>query len=851
MRSFKSYQVQPNIPENLSFLETLSRNMWWCWTRDAVELFRRVDPRLWADCGRNPVPFLTRVPQARLEKLSKDTSYVGHLERVRGLYEKRVNHPEIIIDMPFGPDEAIAYFSMEFGLHESLPLFAGGLGILAGDHLKAASNMGLPLVGIGLMYRQGYFRQFLNHDGWQQETYPETDFYSLPIQRMRDPAGNEIRVTIRSADGPIHAIVWRILIGRIPLFLLDTNILENPPEHREVTARLYAAESKIRLTQEVLLGIGGMRALHAMGIKPKVVHMNEGHCAFAGLERLALLVEEKKISAKVALQIIPRTTVFTTHTPVAAGHDEFPADMVRPYLKPLADRLGIPEQEILSWGQSPGSNDSGPLSMFILGVHLAANCNGVSQLHGSVARRMWAHLWPGRPVEEIPITHITNGVHIATFVSHEFGSLFDRYLGSDWFLGSQRPDNIRRIDEIYDEELWRAHELNRSRLVRTSRELLVRQYQRRNAPRKVLEAVEKALDPDILTIAFARRFATYKRAFLLIQDPQRLEAIINNASGPVQFIFAGKAHPRDHEGKDLIKQLFQFASRPAVQDRFVFLEDYDMHLARHLLQGSDVWLNTPRRPFEACGTSGMKAAINGALNFSILDGWWCEGYREATGWSIGHGEEYEDHSYQDAVESQALYNILENEVVPCFYERKNGDLPGRWVGKMKTSMKMAMESFCSLRMVKDYAETIYAPAARGHDRLTANQYEAAHQLAEQAARVRSLWKEVQVGTPVRKSRGAQRVGDSFEVTTEVVLGGLRPEEVDVELYVGLYKNFSELSDSRVISMDAVKDLGEGRYIFGCTLTCEAAGRFGFSVRATPKGDAWLKFSPGLLTWAVE
>jgi starch phosphorylase len=786
-----------------------------------------------------------------LEKLSKDTSYVGHIERVQGLFERRVHNPEINLDLPFAPGEQIAYFSMEFGLHESLPLFAGGLGILAGDHLKAASNMGLPLVGVGLMYRQGYFRQFLNHEGWQQENYPETDFFSLPIQRMRDEAGNEIRVTIRGANGPIHAVVWRIMIGRIPLFLLDTNILENPPEHREITSRLYAAESKIRLAQEVLLGIGGMRALYAMGIKPKIVHMNEGHCAFAGLERLAQLVEENKIDLNVALQIIPRTTVFTTHTPVAAGHDEFPAEMVKPYLKPLADRLGATDQELLSWGQAQGTPPNGPLSMFILGIHLAATCNGVSELHGSVARRMWAHLWPGRPVEEIPITHVTNGIHIATFVSQEFGNLFDRYLGTDWFLGSQKPDGIKRIDEIYDEELWRAHELNRSRLVRTCRMQLVNQYQRRNAPRKFLEAVEKALDPDILTISFARRFATYKRAFLLIQDPQRLEAIINNASGPVQFIFAGKAHPRDHEGKDLIKQLFQFANRPAVRERFVFLEDYDMHLARHLLQGSDVWLNTPRRPFEACGTSGMKAAINGAINFSILDGWWCEGYRETTGWSIGHGEEYEDHAYQDSVESQALYNILENEIVPCFYDRKNGDLPRHWLEKMKASMKMAMEGFCSLRMVKDYAEGIYAPAARWYDQLTAQGAEAARRIADQAARVRSLWKGVQVGAPVRKSRGTQRVGDTFQVTAEVTLGELRPEEVDVELYFGHYKSFAELSESQVILMGVVEDLGQGRYLFSCTLACDAAGRFGFSVRATPKGDAWLKLTPGLLTWASE
>ncbi len=851
MRNFKSYQVQPNIPESLSFLEILSGNMWWCWTREAVELFRRIDPRLWAESGRNPVPFLTKIPQGRLEKLARDSSYTAQLERVRALFERRVNHPEIQMDIPFGAGESIAYFSMEFGLHESLPLFAGGLGVLAGDHLKASSNVGLPLVGIGLMYRQGYFRQFLNHEGWQQEAYPDTDFFSLPLQRMRDAAGNELRITIRGANGPIQAVVWKIMVGRVPLLLLDTNILENPPENREITARLYAAESRIRLAQEILLGMGGMRALQALGIKPKILHMNEGHCGFAGLERLVQIAEEHKLDVAAALQVVPRTTIFTTHTPVAAGHDEFPADMVRPYLRPLAERLGTTENEILSWGQSPGTNDNGPLSMFILAVRLAGHCNGVSELHGSVARRMWAHIWPGRPVEEVPITHITNGIHIPTFTSQEVGTLFERYLGPDWYLGSQRPDNIKRIDEIYNEELWRAHEMNRSRLVRTCREQLVTQYKRRNAPRKVLESIEKTLTPDVLTIVFARRFATYKRAFLLIQDPPRLEAIINNEKCPVQFIFAGKAHPRDNEGKGLVQQIFQFANRPSVRDHFVFLENYDMHLARHLLQGADIWLNTPRRPFEACGTSGMKAAINGAVNFSIIDGWWCEGYRETTGWSIGNGEEYEDHAYQDAVESQALYNTLENEVVPCFYERKNGDMPAAWLAKMKASMKMAMENFCSLRMVMEYSESLYTPAAHWYERLTADGGAEAKRLADQVARLRAHWKNVKIGQPIRENRGRQRVGDALEITVEADLGELRPEEVDVELYYGHYKSFAELTDSRVEPMQVIAELGKGSFRYGCTVTCDTAGRFGFSVRATPNGDEWIKFFPGLITWAEE
>lgn len=850
MVQFAYFQVRPNIPENLAFLEILAQNMWWCWTRDAVELFRRMDPRLWADCQRNPIPFLARLPQARLEKLARDASFTAHLERVRQLFEKRIHNPDLRFELPVGPSDAIAYFSMEFGLHESLPLFAGGLGILAGDHLKAASNTALPLVGMGLMYQHGYFRQYLNHEGVQQEAYPETDFYNLPLQRVRDARGNELRVAIRGADGPIQAIVWKIAIGRIPLFLLDTNILENPPEYREITARLYAAESRTRLIQEVLLGFGGMRALRSLGIVPKVLHLNEGHCAFAAVERLAQTAEALGVDAETALQICARSTVFTTHTPVAAGHDEFPADLVRPFVRPIAETLGIPEKDILAWGQTQGAHEHAPLSMFVLGVRLAGACNGVSRLHGSVARRMWSHLWPGRPVEEVPITHITNGVHLPTFVSQEFAALFERYLGPDWYLGSQRLENIRRIDEIYGEELWRAHEMNRSRLIRTCREHLVRQYRNRSAPRKVLEAVEKALDPNILTIAFARRFATYKRAYLLIMDPERIEAIINNPKGPVQFIFAGKAHPRDNEGKDLIRQLFQFANRPGVRERFVFLEDYDLHLARHLLQGADVWLNTPRRPFEACGTSGMKAAINGSLNLSILDGWWDEGYRPEIGWAIGNGEEYEDHAYQDALESQALYNTLENEVIPLFYDRKNGDLPTAWIEMMKAAMKAAMEDYCSLRMIRDYTEQLYTPAAAWYDRLTADGESEARRLAELHARLRRHWQEIRLGLPQRTPQTMQRVGDSVAITVEVHLGPLKPEDVDIEVYYGQYKSHAELIHPRIVPMERLEDRGGGNYLYGCRLTCEAAGRFGFAVRATPHGDPWIKLTPGLITWAA-
>jgi starch phosphorylase len=849
MKNFQTYQVHPNIPPSLAFLEALSRNMWWCWKKDAIELFRRIDPPLWVESGRNPIAFLAKIPQSRLEQLAEDDGYRAQLEGVKEHFQSLVLDPVNRDESPFEPGDTIAYFSMEFGLHESLPLFAGGLGILAGDHLKAASTLALPLVGIGLMYRQGYFSQYLDQDGWQQEAYPQTDLYNLPVERIKNAAENDLKISIQGPDGTIHAIVWKIMVGRIPLYLLDTNISENSAASRKITSRLYAGDVKIRLAQEALLGIGGMQALAAMGIIPKVLHMNEGHCAFASLQRLTQAMADHDVDLKTALEIIPRTTVFTTHTPVAAGHEEFLPDLVRPYLKPFEDKLGTSVEEIISWGQPVGSSADAPLSMFILALHMAADCNGVSRLHGSVARRMWSFVWPDRPEEEVPISHITNGIHIPSFLSQEFTYLFDRYLGPEWYLGSSKPDNIKHIDEIYDEELWRAHEMNRSRLVRTCREQLVKQYARRNAPRNILEAVESALDPDLLTIAFARRFATYKRANLLLQDPARLESIINNKKRPIQFIFAGKAHPKDNEGKELIKRLYQFASKPEVRDKIIFLEDYDMHLARHLLQGADVWLNTPRRPFEACGTSGIKAAINGVLNVSTLDGWWDEGYTEERGWRIGNGEEYEDHSYQDTVESQALYNVLENEVIPCFYDRKNGNLPVCWLQKMKASMKMAMESFCSLRMVSDYEKRYYIPAARRWDALLAEKADEAKRLAAQINRLRTLWKDIEIKSPLRKTQGPYRVGDTFHVTSEIYLDELRPDEVDVELYYGNPKALEELSAGRIEPMKVVEEKGDGNYLYGCNLNCEISGRFGLTVRVAPAGDARVKSTPRLLTWA--
>lgn len=849
MNHFQTFQVFPNIPPSLSFLETLSRNIWWCWQYDAVELFRRIDPKLWDQSGRNPIVFLTYIPQQRLEELSRDNSYLSHLSRVQERYEKMVRVPTDRREPKFQSQGAVAYFSMEFGIHESIPLFAGGLGVLAGDHLKAASDMEMPLIGVGLLYGQGYFRQFLDSDGWQQEEYPETDIYHLPVDRAKDRQGNDFIVSVEGPEGAIRAAVWQINVGCIPLLLLDTNLVDNPPGIREITARLYAGEERIRLAQEVLLGIGGMRALAAMGIQPMVCHMNEGHSAFSSLERLVQIMAEYDVKLETAQEIVPRATVFTTHTPVPAGHDEFPAKMVEPYLAPLAKKLGITLEEVLAWGQHPDAGADSPLSMSILGVRMAEYCNGVSELHGKVARGMWSYLWPRRPQEEVPITHVTNGVHIPSWLSHENAMLFDRYLGPEWNMHPSLPENVNRIDDIYEEELWRAHAMSRSRLIRTCRRMMVNQYKRRNAPKSAIKDAETVLEQDVLTVGFARRFATYKRANLLLHDEERFEAMLTSKDCPVQFIFAGKAHPRDNEGKDLIRRLIHFARKANIRHRFVFIEDYDIHLTRHLVHGVDVWLNTPRRPMEACGTSGMKAAINGVLNVSILDGWWCEGYAEGRGWRIGNGEEYSDPHYQDTVESHALYNVLENEVIPCFYERENGDIPMRWLKMMKESMKTGMRFFCSHRMVGEYDKRFYDGARSRCQTLTAEDLAEAKALVTQRERLASLWQDIELEEPVKEHDGPFRVGEKFRVTAIVHLGDLRPEEVDVELYYGIIRAADKLAAGQPIAMKMEQAHGGGKYLYACTISCHVSGRYGFTARVIPRGDAWIRQTPEFIAWA--
>lgn len=851
MSRLQTFQILPDVPEPLSFLETLSRNLWWSWQVDAIELFRRMDPDLWNKSKRNPIVFLTMVSQKRFEELANDKGFLADMDSVEKRFKDLVCSPIKHPEFHFGNQDTIAYFSMEFGIHESLPFFAGGLGMLAGDHLKAASDMALPLTGVGLFYHYGYFRQLLNKDSIQQEEYPEVNIYNIPVERAKDASGKEFHISVSQSDQKIYLAVWKVKIGRVPLYLLDANIPENSSEIRNITSRLYPANSKLRIAQEILLGIGGIRALAAMKIYPIVCHMNEGHAAFATLERLAQTMETFNVDIEAALEIVPRSTIFTTHTPVAAGYDEFPPDLVKPYFYSMEKRLGRDVNEILSWGQSIERGREGPLSMFVLGLRMSQFCNGVSKLHGEVARQMWSNIWPNRPEKEIPISHITNGVHIPSWACYEISMLFERYIGPGWNLHPWNHDVINRLDDIFDEELWLAHEMRRSSLISRCRKMMSLQYSRRNASRKIMNEVESVLDQGILTIAFARRFTSYKRADLLLTELERLEAMICSKIQPVQFIFAGKAHPRDNIGKEIIKRVVDFAKMPSIRHRVIFLENYDINTAKHLVSGADVWLNTPRRPFEACGTSGMKAAVNGVLNVSILDGWWCEGYNEKCGWKIGNGETYADYAEQDIVESQALYNVLENEVIPCFYERKKGGMPLRWIKMMKESIKMAILGFCSHRMVSDYKKRYYLPIARNMPILTENNGEKAKAFAKQHKRLGRLWKNIKIEPAEREQAGPFRVGDSFIVKTLVNLGELEPEEVEIQLFYGKIESGDALISEEIKIMNMEKEFGNREYKYSCTINCDYAGRYGFTARIIPAGDNWIKNTPGFITWPHE
>jgi glycogen phosphorylase len=825
MRALHSFIVRPRLPASLQPLYEVAMNLRWSWDSRSRDLFRWVDPEQWERSDGDPVAVLGRVGQERLSELESDSAFTAFMEEVRTDLARYLESGRWFQGRRASPLRAVAYFSPEFGISEALPQYSGGLGVLAGDHLKAASDLGVPLVGVGLLYRQGYFRQTLDADGWQREVFPDLDPHTMAIRPVEG-----VRVTVDLADRPLVAQVWRADVGRVRLYLLDAYVEENGPEEANVTDRLYGGGSEHRLRQEILLGVGGVRALSALGEETQVFHSNEGHAGFLGLERIRLHVVDEGLSFEEALEAVQAGSVFTTHTPVPAGIDRFSAELIERYFGRWAKECGIGIETLMDLGHEPGEAADAPFNMAVMGLRLAGRANAVSKLHARVSRAMFSKLWPDVPEEEVPISAVTNGVHGTTWTSTEMDSLLGRAVLPAWQEAGQSA--WERVTDVSDYELWRVREQARDRLVVTVRSRLRAAVLRHGGSGSDAAWTDDALDSRILTIGFARRFATYKRAALLLSDPDRLRALLLSPDRPVQIVFSGKAHPADDQGKELIRQVVRFAADPEVRHRFVFVEDYDMAVARALVQGADVWLNTPRRPLEACGTSGLKASLNGALNCSILDGWWDECFNGDNGWAIPSAEAEQDLTRRDGAEAASLFALLERQIVPLFYDRIDGVVPRRWVARIKESLRSLGPFAPASRMVRDYVEEVYEPEAARADAISASGHHRARDLSLWKVRIRSGWDEVSIRSVSSDSAGAD-LGTVRRVDAVVALGSLGVDDVAVQLVHGHVGTGEELENAERTTMSPAGQDAEGAQRFTGEFACDAPGRYGFTVRVLP------------------
>ena len=847
-------KVAPKLPRQLGRLHELTYNLRWAWDHEAISLFRRFDPDLWEDTQHNPEWMLGRMSQERLNALVDDTSFMAHYARVCRSFDEYMRSQDTWFanqygDLPRQP--FVAYFSMEFGLTECLQNYSGGLGVLSGDHLKSASDLDVPLVGVGILYQEGYFQQYLNADGWQQESYPINDYVNLPVTLQTGPDGKTIKISVPLPGRELWAQIWKVQVGRVSLFLLDTNIDKNAlEEDRNLTDRLYGGDRRTRIRQEILMGIGGVRALRALGVKADIYHMNEGHSAFLLLERIRTYMHDHQLTFEQAKALTTASSVFTIHTPVPAGLERFEFDLIDEHFTDMMHQLGRSRDQFFDLGRE-NIGDDHVFSMSVMALNLSSGSNGVAQLHGAVSRDMWKWVYPSVPVHEIPILAITNGVHVQTWVSQEMAQLFDRYLDPAWRAEESRPEIWEGVSSIPDAELWRTHVRRRERLVAFARDRLREQLKRRGVSQTAIEEADEVLNPDALTFGFARRFATYKRATLIFRDLGRLRKLVTDPERPVQFIFAGKAHPHDNEGKELIRTIVNVARDPDFRDSIVFLENYDLNIARYMVQGVDIWLNNPRRPKEASGTSGMKVIYNGGLNCSILDGWWDEAYRHDIGWSIGHGEEYaeQDWADQDHIESQALYNLLEQDIVPLFYRQARDGLPRDWIRRVKRSMSRLAPVFNTHRMVQQYTENFYIPRYLVSQDMSASGFAGTAQFADWNAKLDQVWSDVTV-LEVDIDSGDVEIGSIAEVRAKVCLGALKPCDVRVQLYYGMLDTMGNIREGQSVDMAIISENDDNIFTFVTDHTYDTTGNVGLSVRILPYHDyLHTSFMPQKIVWA--
>ncbi|MGH8906565.1 MAG: alpha-glucan family phosphorylase [Egibacteraceae bacterium] len=852
VKALRTFRVRPSLPAELQQLSDLALNLRWAWHAPTRDLFRWADPATWEDVGQNPVALLGHLSRERIRALCQDAAFLDELAAVHGELQRYLESSRWAQRQP-QPPPRIAYFSPEFGLTHAMQTYSGGLGVLAGDHLKAASDLGLRLTGVGLLYRQGYFRQHLDADGWQRERYPDLNPYGLPLLRLEGPQGPAC-VEVQLVDRTVVCQIWRAQVGRILLLLLDSDVPANAPEDRSVTDKLYGGDVEHRLRQEIVLGIGGMRAvdvaveLGVMDDPPEIFHMNEGHAGFLQLERIRRLVVETGLGFEEAVETARTACLFTTHTPVPAGIDVFPRPLIERYFGLLARDCGISVDRLMTLGQPEGAHPWSDFNMAVMGLRLSARANGVSRLHGRVSRAMFAGLWPGIDLPEVPITSITNGVHASTWVGREMAAVYTRYLAPDWM---HNPDAWGRANEISDDVLWRARGRARERMIQNVRGWVRAQRERRGEPAASLAWTDEIFDPDALTIGFARRFAEYKRGALLLRQPDRLRALLESIDRPVQFVFAGKAHPRDDIGKGIIRDLVHYSADPQLRTRIVFVEDYDMELARMLVQGSDVWMNTPRRPHEASGTSGQKAVLNGGLHCSTLDGWWDEMYDGENGFSFGGTDDREDGGQQDAADSRALFDLLERTVVPMFYDRAEGPLPRRWLTRVRRSIATLGPQVLATRMVIEYVDELYTPIADRARRLTSEGHRRALTLATWRARLAACWGGVRV-LEVSSDEGAAEIGERRDLAVTVRLGALWPDDVRVELLHGSVRADGEIHQPRITQLTLNGDLPDGVYRYRGSFDLAAPGEYGLTLRIVPHHEDLMSWADtGLVAWAED
>ena len=860
MQPIRTFNVSPSLPPRLEPLRKLAYNLHWDWNVETKELFRRLDRDLWESSRHNPVLMLGTISQARLKEVAEDEGFVAQMERAsmqlddylqeRNWYRKNRNLSSGS-DRATDQKECYAYFCAEFGLTDCLPIYSGGLGVLAGDHLKSASDLGLPLVAVGLLYQEGYFAQYLNADGWQQERYPINDFYNMPLHPERNPDGSELRIEVEYPGRTVYARVWRVQVGTVPLYLLDTNIEPNNSYDHDITDELYGGDLDMRIHQEMMLGIGGFRMLKALGYKPTVYHLNEGHSAFLILERIRMLMQEEGLTFAEAKQVAQASQVFTTHTPVSAGFDLFPPDKALYYVGHYAHSYGLSPEEFLALGRENTGDLASPFSMAALAMKTSSFVNGVAQLHGLVSRKMFKDLWKDLPLEEVPITAITNGVHARSCVARSTQELYDRYLGPQWSDAPPDDSLWERVLSIPDEELWRNHERQRSELVVFVRERLVKQLRDRGATPGEIAQAQEVLDPTVLTIGFARRFATYKRASLFLRDKERIKKILQgDKNRRVQFVVAGKAHPKDIPGKELIRDIIHFSWEEGMNVSVVFIPNYDIYVARLMVAGCDVWLNTPRRPREASGTSGMKASMNGSPNLSILDGWWDEADYVRTGWPIGHGEDYDDLNYQDDVEANALYELLEQEVVPLFYGRDGYGIPRQWVAKMKDAIRLNLPFFNTSRMVRDYALRGYFPASDRYSIMTSNNYAPAKEIASWKQRMFEHWYNIKIEEVDVSEPAGVLVNQTVGVKARINLDALTPDDVQVQLYQGAVDADGEIVNGVPVVMEHQGQDQQNCCIYTADILFTSSGLQGLSLRVLPKHENLsTPYELGLIRWA--